>query len=106
MIQAAALNPNPLVQDPMESMESEILTYASPRDPRWKRWAMHAIEDLSGRRSLLPIYRAWRTEVAGKSPRMMSELLSMIGTTLDINGGTPDAGTWPATVPSGAPLVI
>jgi putative hemolysin len=103
MIEAVALNPNPPAQEPMES---EILTYASPRDPRWKRWAMHAIEDLSGRRSLLPIYRAWRTEVAGKSPRMMGELLSMIGTTLDINGGNPDARTWPAAVPSGAPLVI
>jgi len=88
-------------------MESEILTYASPRDPRWKRWAMHAIEDLSGRRRLLPIYHAWRTEVAGKSPRMMTELLSRIGTTLDINGsGKPGAATWPAAVPSGVPLVM
>jgi putative hemolysin len=87
-------------------MESEILTYASPRDPLWKRWAMHAIEDLSGRRRLLPIYRTWRTEVAGKSPRMMSELLNLIGTTLDIDGGNPDAGTWPATVPADRPLVM
>jgi putative hemolysin len=108
MIEAVALNPNPPAQDSMESEESEILTYASPRDPRWKRWAMHAIEDLSGRRRLLPIYRAWRTEIAGtgKSPRMMSELLRMIGTTLNINGGNPDAGTWLAAAPSGAPLVI
>jgi putative hemolysin len=99
MIEAAALSPP--VQEPMES---EILTYASPRDPRWKRWAMHAIEDLSGRRRLLPIYRAWRTEVAGKSPRMMTELLDMIGTTLDINN-TP-AGSWPVTVAPDQPLVI
>ena len=87
-------------------MESKILTYASPRDPRWKRWAMHAIEDLSGRRRLLPIYRTWRSEVAGKSPRMMGELLEMIGTTLDINGGNANAGTWPATVPPDTPLVM
>jgi putative hemolysin len=99
MIEAVALSPP--VQEPMES---EILTYASPRDPRWKRWAMHAIEDLSGRRRLLPIYRAWRTQVAGKSPRMMTELLDMIGTTLDIND-TP-AGSWPVTVPPDQPLVI
>jgi putative hemolysin len=90
-------------QDPMES-ESEILTYASPRDPHWKRWAMRAIEDLSGRRRLLPIYRAWRTEIARSNPRMMmNELLRMIGTTLDINDG---AGTWPATVPAATPLVM
>jgi putative hemolysin len=114
VIEAVALNPNPPVHDPMDPMESDILSYASPRDPRWKRWAMHAIEDLSGRRRLLPIYRAWRNEVAGKSPRMMSELLSMIGTTLDINGGiagaetpaSPDQRIWPAAVPSGAPLVM
>jgi putative hemolysin len=88
-------------------MESEILSYASPRDPRWKRWAMHAIEDLSGRRRFLPIYRAWRTEVAGKSPRMMTELLRMIGTTLDINGsGRPSDATWPPAVPCGVPLVM
>jgi putative hemolysin len=54
----------------------------------------------------LPIYRTWRTEVAGKSPRMMSELLNMIGTTLDINGGNPGAATWPATVPVNTPLVM
>src|SRR6266849_3541073 len=87
-------------------MESEILTYASPDDPWWKRWAMHAIEDLSGRRRLLPIYRAWRTEVAGNSPRMMTELLDMIGTRLEINGGNPDAGPWPVAVPPEMPLVI
>jgi putative hemolysin len=87
-------------------MESQILTYASPQDPWWRRWVMHAIEDLSGRRRLLPIYRAWRTEVAGKSPRMMSELIDMIGTRLEINGGNPDAAPRPVTVPPGMPLVI
>ena len=87
-------------------IESQILTYASPHDPWWKRWVMHAIEDLSGRRRLLPIYRAWRTEVAGKSPRMMNELLGMIGTRLEINGGNPDTGRWPVTVPRQMPLVI
>jgi putative hemolysin len=105
-----------------KSVESEILTYASPRDPRWKRWVMHAIEDLSGRRRLLPIYHTWRTEVAGKHPRMMNELLRMIGTTLDINSVGPGAGSagarpdgansnsngsgWLAAVPSGTPLVM
>jgi putative hemolysin len=94
-----------------EISESEILTYASPHDPRWKRWGMHVIEDLSGRRRLLPIYHTWRTEVAGKSPRMMNELLRMIGTTLDIRSAgagaaNPGLATWPVTVPDGSPLVI
>src|SRR5258707_9167597 len=87
-------------------MESQILTYASPQDPWWKRWAMHAIEDLSGRRRLLPIYHTWRTEVAGKSPRMMNELLDMIGTRLEINPGNPNADPWPVTVLPDVPLVI
>jgi putative hemolysin len=45
---------------------------------------MRAIEDLSGRRRLLPLYHRWRSEFAGKSPRMWSELFDMIETSLDI----------------------
>jgi putative hemolysin len=82
-------------------MQSDTLTYASPRDPSWKRWTMRAIEDLSGRRALLPVYYRWRAEVAGKSPRMMGALLDMVGTRLDI-----DAAKWPVAVPAGSPLVI
>src|SRR5262249_3303041 len=61
---------------------------------------------LSGRRRLLPIYRAWRTNVVGKSPCMMTELLDMIGTRLDISGANPDVSAWPVTVPPEMPLVI
>lgn len=87
-----------------DDMDSEILTYASADDPLWKRWTMRAIEDLSGRRRLLPIYHAWRAEVAARDPRMMmNELLLRIGTALDIEAV---CGTWPATVPPGAPLVM
>jgi putative hemolysin len=81
-------------------MQSDTLTYASPRDPRWKRWTTRTIEDLSGRRGLLPVYYRWRKEVAG-SPCMMGALLDMIGTRLDIA-----SGTWPVAVPPGSPLVI
>lgn len=83
------------------AVQSEALTYSSLRDPRWKRWTMRAIEDLSGRRALLSIYYRWRTEVAGKSPRMMGELLGMVGTAIDVT-----APAWPPAVPPGAPLVI
>jgi|HubBroStandDraft_6_1064221.scaffolds.fasta_scaffold123834_2 putative hemolysin len=90
-------------------MQLEPLTYVSSRDPRWKRWTMRAIENLSGRRRLLPIYHTWRTKVAGKSARMMGELLDMIGTRLDINADSDsgaDMGTWPVRVPPETPLVI
>jgi hypothetical protein len=82
-------------------MQSNTLTYASPRDPRWKRWLMRAIEDISGRRSLLPVYYRWRREVVGKSPRMMGALLDMVDARLDIA-----SGTWPVEVPAGSPLVV
>src|SRR5262249_36501258 len=82
-------------------MQSYTLTYASPRDPRWKRWLMRAIEDISGRRSLLKVYYRWRTEIAGKSPRMMGALLDMVDARLDIA-----SGIWAVEVPAGSPLVV
>ncbi len=82
-------------------VEPEAISYASQRDPLWKRLMMRTIEDLSGRRRLLPIYHRWRTEIAGRSPRMMGELLDMIGTRLDVA-----AANWPIAVPPETPLVI
>jgi putative hemolysin len=82
-------------------MQSEAFTYSSPRDPLWKRWAVRAIEDLSGRRGLLPVYYRWRRDVAGKSPRMMGELLEMVGATIELN-----SPIWPPVLPADAPLVI
>jgi putative hemolysin len=82
-------------------LQSETLTYSSPSDPLWKRWAMRAIEDLSGRRGLLPVYYRWRRDVAGKSPRMMGELLDMVGARIEL-----DAPAWPPVLPADAPLVI
>jgi putative hemolysin len=82
-------------------VQSETLSYSSPSDPLWKRWAMRAIEDLSGRRGLLPVYYRWRRDVAGKSPRMMGELLEMVGARIAL-----DAPAWPPAVPADAPLVI
>jgi len=79
---------------------SEELSYVSWRDPFWKRWTMRAIENVSGRRRLLPVYYRWRT-VAETSPRMMGALLEMLGTRLDVR-----APAWPITVPPQVPLVI
>jgi putative hemolysin len=84
-----------------QSVRSDELSYVSERDPLWKRWTMRGIENLSGRRSLLPIYHHWQREVGAGSPRMMTDLLKLIGTRLDI-----DAPAWPVTVPQDLPLVI
>ena len=82
-------------------MLSEELSYVSWRDPLWKRWTMRAIENVSGRRRLLPIYHRWRATVVGANPRMMGTLLDMIGTRLDLH-----APAWPISVPPEVPLVI
>ena len=82
-------------------MLSEELSYVSWRDPLWKRWTMRAIENLSGRRRLLPIYHRWRATVVGTDPRMMGALLGMLGTRLDVQ-----APAWPITVSSEIPLVV
>jgi hypothetical protein len=47
---------------------SEELGYVCARDPFWKRWTMRAIENVSGRRCLLPIYHRWRATVVGPTP--------------------------------------
>jgi putative hemolysin len=80
---------------------SQELSYVSWRDPLWKRWTMRAIENVSGRRRLLPVYHRWRSTVVGRSPRMMGALLDMIGTRLDVR-----APAWPISVLPDAPLVI
>jgi putative hemolysin len=61
---------------------------------------MRAIENLSGRRALLPIYHRWRAEAVGRNPRMMGALLDMIGTRLKI------AGAWPVAIAPDTPLVM
>ena len=82
-------------------MLSEELSYVSWRDPFWKRWMMRAIENVSGRRRMLPVYHRWRATVVGTSPRMMGALLDMIGTRLNVQ-----APAWPISVPADVPLVI
>jgi putative hemolysin len=78
------------------------LSYAKPDDPTLRRWLMRAVEDLSGRRRLLPLYQRWRHEIVERSPRMWSEALELIGTRLEIDA----RGGWHAAVPAGPVVVI
>jgi putative hemolysin len=82
-------------------VSSEELSYVSRRDPHWQRALMRAIENVSGRKRFLPVYDRWRTTIAGKSPRMMTELLDLIDTRLEIN-----APAWPVPLQPDAPLMI
>lgn len=66
-------------------MTAYELSYVRPEDPLLKQWLMRAVENLSGRRRLLPIYDRWRRDCAGKSPTQWTDLLEMIGTRFDID---------------------
>jgi putative hemolysin len=84
------------------AMLSEELSYVSRRDPAWKRWTMRGIENLSGRRRLLPLYRDWKARIAGEGgSRQMGELLDLIGTRLNIR-----SQAWPVRLTPATPLVI
>ena len=61
------------------------LSFVTPTDPSWKRWLIGAIEDVSGRRKILPLYRQWRAEYVGKSPHMMGDGLNLIDVNLKIH---------------------
>jgi len=80
---------------------SRDLSYVSGSDPLWRRWTIAFIEDLAGRRRFLPLYDKWRSEIVGKTDRMMGEVLKLIDVDLDIQGAH-----WPPQVPSQTPLVL
>lgn len=82
-------------------MMSYELSYAKPDDPLVRRLFMRAIEDLSGRPRLLPIYRRWRQESVHRRSTMWSDALDMIDTKLEIAGSKD----WHCNV-SERPLVI
>lgn len=78
------------------------LSYVSSSQPAWMRWTIAAIEDLSGRRHYLPLYRRWQTEIVGKSQRIMSDCLDLIEVDLRVEAQEP----WPPKIPNGMPLVM
>ncbi len=81
-------------------MENFALSYVSAGDPFWKRALLRGIENLSGRRRLLPVYRAWSAKWAGH-PEMMTELLGLLGSSLEIVNGI-----WPPAILPHTPLVM
>ena len=78
------------------------LSFVTPTDPSWKRWLIGAIEDVSGRRKILPLYRQWRADYVGKSPHMMGDGLNLIDVNLKIHSKVP----WPPKVPDNLGLVM
>lgn len=82
-------------------MDSTAPSFADPEYPLPKRALIRGIENLLGRRRLLPIYDAWRAHSAGFSPTMWSDLLRRIGIGLKIEA----VENWSKSLPS-TPLVV
>ncbi len=78
------------------------LSFVTPTDPLWKRWLIAAIEDISGRRSILPHYRKWRAEFVGKSDHLMGDGLDLIDVDLSIHSKSP----WPPHIEPSTKLVM
>jgi putative hemolysin len=77
------------------------LSYVAPGSPVWRQLLMRAIENVSGRRRLLPVYRHWSTAYAGKMPDMWCKALELIDTRLEVRA----ASDWHMALPDG-PLVV
>ncbi|MDX2259112.1 MAG: lysophospholipid acyltransferase family protein [Hyphomicrobiaceae bacterium] len=77
------------------------LSYVSANDPAWKRWTIAAIEDLSGRRRYLPLYRRWIAEGGNGGPKF-AQALKLIGVDLTI----ASEGPWPPPIAAETPLVM
>jgi putative hemolysin len=81
-------------------MDSAAPSFADPEYPFPKRALIRGIENVLGRRRLLPIYDTWRREV-GFSPTMWSDLLRRMRISLKIE----TAEDWSKSLPK-TPLVV
>lgn len=77
------------------------LTYASPNDPRLKRWIIHTVERLSGRQRFLPLYKIWRDQIVPRSTQAYTDMLRLIEVDLEIK-----ARHWPPPLEAKTPLVM
>ncbi len=75
------------------------LTYANPNDRLAKRLLIRSVEEVSGRRRYLKLYRIWRRDVAPTCNRIFARMLAMCSIGLEISGH------WPPRETQG-PLVI
>ena len=77
------------------------LSYANPRDPKLKQWFIRRMEGLSGRDHFADLYEVWKSDIVGKSSRVMGEMLDLIKVRLDVHGQS-----WPPRELPDTPLVI
>lgn len=75
------------------------LSYASPAQPRLKRWVIRAVEATAGRERYARLYRIWRGEIVPSGERIFGRLLDLVGIRLEVRGA------WPPRLPD-SPLVL
>lgn len=76
------------------------LSYASPSQPRLKRWFIRSVEGMSGRERYASLYDFWRREIVPTGDRIFGRMLNLIDIRLDC----PDA--WPPRELPQGPLVM
>jgi putative hemolysin len=76
------------------------LSYASPAQPRLKRWFIRSVEELSGRDRFAALYDTWRRDVVPTGHMVFTRMLDLVGIATACRGAWP-----PSNIPDG-PLVI
>ena len=77
------------------------LTYASPADPKLKQWLIRRVEKFSGRDYFADYYETWRSDIVGRSSRVMGDMLDLLGISLSVRGKA-----WPPRPLPDTPLVM
>ena len=77
------------------------LSYASPADPKLKQWLIRRIERFSGRDYFADYYETWRSDIVGRSSRIMGDMLDLLGISLTVHGQA-----WPPRRVPNTPLVM
>jgi putative hemolysin len=78
------------------------LSYTRPGDSPLRLWFMRTVENLSGRKQCMPLYRQWQEQVANSSPRMWSEALKLLQIRLAIKA----PADWQKSIATGLSTIV
>lgn len=82
-------------------MKFKELTYAADTDPRWKQWAIRAVESASGRNYFVPYYEVWQRDVIPAGGPIIGPALDLIDVSIDVA-----SGQWPPAIDTQSPLIV
>jgi putative hemolysin len=77
------------------------LTYASPEDPKLKRWLIAQMEQVFGRNYFAELYGVWQQMFAASPDKAMSNMLALLNIELNVK-----TGHLPKSLPHNTPLVM